>query len=153
MLPSTDRPGARILVVDDQPSNVHLLEHTLRRAGYLEVMSTTEPREVAALHFEHRYHLILLDLQMPRMNGFEVMGQLGQLRGAQRAAILVISADPLERPAALQAGGDGFLGKPFKLTEVVERVQLMLETERLRDLERAALFTNGRDFPFPPARK
>jgi CheY-like chemotaxis protein len=70
-----DRPSPRILIVDDQLSNVRLLEHTLRRAGYLDLTSTTDPRTVAALHLEHRYDLILLDLQMPDLNGFQVMQQ------------------------------------------------------------------------------
>lgn len=123
---STDAPGPRILIVDDQRSNVRLLEHTLRRAGYAEVSSTVEPRDVAALHHEHRYDLILLDLQMPEMNGFQVMAQLQEVRAANPVTVLVLSADATHSNEALEAGAQSFLGKPFRLPEVVERVGLML---------------------------
>jgi CheY-like chemotaxis protein len=126
MLQPTDVPGARILIVDDQPSNVRLLEHTLRRAGYADVMSTTEPRQVTGMHLEHDYDLILLDLQMPAMNGFEVIAQLQQIRAAHPVSILVLSADGSQTSAALTGGADSFLGKPFRLPEVVERVERML---------------------------
>jgi CheY-like chemotaxis protein len=126
MLQPTEVPGPRILIVDDQPSNVRLLEHTLRRAGYVGVMSTTEPREVTGLHLEHDYDLILLDLQMPVMNGIEVIAQLQQIRAAHPVSILVLSADGTQTAAALTGGADSFLGKPFRLPEVVERVELML---------------------------
>lgn len=135
MAPSTDRPGPRILIVDDQPSNVRLLEHTLQRAGYLEVMSTVEPRDVAALHLQHRYDLIVLDLQMPKMDGFEVMEQLHQVKEADWPAILVMSADSAQKAAALEAGATSFLGKPFKLPDVVAHIQLMLETAGAGELE------------------
>jgi DNA-binding response OmpR family regulator len=128
MIPSTEVPGPRILIVDDQPSNVRLLEQTLRRAGFAEVMSTTEPRQVSELHQQHRYDLILLDLQMPELNGFDVMEQLQAIRAAQPVAILVLSADSTQTPAVMEAGADSFMGKPFRLPDVVERVQLMLKT-------------------------
>jgi len=118
----------RILIVDDQLTNVRLLEHTLRRAGYEEVSSTLEPRNVAALHAEHRYDLILLDLQMPEMNGFEVMAGLQAIRAENPVAILVLSADLTQVKEALAQGADSFLGKPFRLPDVVDRVELMLKT-------------------------
>ncbi len=124
----TEVPGPRILIVDDQPSNVRLLEHTLRRAGYDEVMSTTEPRDVSELHRQHRYDLILLDLQMPAMNGFQVMAGLQEIKSAHPVSILVLSADRTQNETALTEGADSFLGKPFRLPEIVERVQLMLKT-------------------------
>ena len=124
-----DRPSPRILIVDDQLSNVRLLEHTLRRAGYLDLTSTTDPRTVAALHLEHRYDLILLDLQMPDLNGFQVMQQLQQTAEARPVQILVISAEPSDMQAALNAGANSFLNKPFKLPDVVERVRVMLSAE------------------------
>jgi CheY-like chemotaxis protein len=123
---STDAPP-KILIVDDQVSNVRLLEHTLRRGGYTEVASTIDPRAVAAMHLEHGYDVILLDLQMPEMNGFQVMEQLRGMENGSRVAILVISADPSHMLAALEAGGSSFLSKPFKLPDVLERVRVMLE--------------------------
>jgi CheY-like chemotaxis protein len=122
---STDAPP-KILIVDDQVSNVRLLEHTLRRGGYTEVSSTIDPRTVAAMHLEHEYDLILLDLQMPEMNGFQVMQQLRAMDGGARVAILVISADPSHMLAAVEGGGSSFLSKPFKLADVLERVRVML---------------------------
>jgi DNA-binding response OmpR family regulator len=121
-----DAPSPKILIVDDQVSNVRLLEQTLRRAGFTDVMSATEPRDVAALHLEHRYDLILLDLQMPKLNGFEVMAQLQEVRAANPVAVLVLSADATQAKAVLAVGADSFLGKPFKLPDVVARVELML---------------------------
>ncbi len=124
---SNERLDARILIVDDQPANVRLLEHTLRRAGYLALMSTTEPRDVAALQLQHAYDLIVLDLQMPQMDGFQVLEQLRKIGEAERPAILVMSADSAQMAAALEAGASSFLGKPFKLDDVVARVRVMLE--------------------------
>ena len=127
MLPANEASSARLLIVDDQRSNVRLLEHTLRRAGYAEVTATMDPAEVAALHREHGYDLILLDLQMPHVDGFEVLGQLQKMKEAHPVAILVISADSGQTEAALEAGADSFLGKPFRLPDVLERVQVMLK--------------------------
>jgi putative two-component system response regulator len=127
MLPPTEAPGPRILIVDDQRANVRLLEHTLRRAGYDEVTSTGESSEVASLHAQNPYDLILLDLQMPEMDGFAVMHALEESRKAHPVAILVISADATAMPAALREGADAFLNKPFRLPDVVESVRLMLK--------------------------
>lgn len=121
-----DRPASRILIVDDQISNVKLLEFTLRRGGYVEVASTTDPTQVAALHKENPYDLILLDLQMPVMSGFQVMQVLRADEGARRVGILVISADPALALAALEGGADNFLSKPYLLADVLDRVQLLL---------------------------
>ena len=123
----TDILGATILIVDDEPANLRLLEYALRRAGYVGVVSTTEPTEVCALQRRNGCDLILLDLQMPHMNGFQVMEELAKMNGAKRAPILVLSADPKQMTRALEAGAAGFLSKPFVLAELVLRVQLMLE--------------------------
>ncbi len=128
MLPATEASRARILIVDDLKSNVRLLEHTLRRAGYGEVTATLEPAEVADLHALHDFDLILLDLQMPHVDGFEVLQRLQKIKAAHPVTVLVISADASQTAAALEAGADGFLGKPFRLPDVVERVQGMLKT-------------------------
>ena len=127
MLRFTEAFGARILIVDDQSSNVKLLQLTLQRAGYREVSSTSDPLQVAALHRLNRYHLILLDLQMPQMNGFEVMVALSEVEDAKSVAVLVLSADPSQTSAALECGAADFLGKPFDLREVLLRVRSLLE--------------------------
>lgn len=124
---STDSALPRILIVDDQRSNVRLLEHTLRRVGYTEVMSTMEPREVVEMHVQHRYDLILLDLQMPVMNGLVVLEKLQEIRPEHPVTILVISAEPMQTSAALNAGADSFLEKPFRLPELAARVEQMLK--------------------------
>jgi CheY-like chemotaxis protein len=119
--------GPRILIVDDQRSNVRLLEQTLRRAGYVEVSSTTEPCQVTGMHQEHQYDLILLDLQMPAMTGLQVIAQLQEIRAERPVSILVLSADGTQTEAAISGGADSFLAKPFRLPDVVERVQTMLQ--------------------------
>ena len=121
-----DTFGAKVLIVDDQQTNLQLLECVLRRAGYTAVASTADPRTVCDLHRRNRYDLMILDLQMPHMNGFEVMEALAGVAGA-RAAILVLSADPSQMVRALEAGATGFLSKPFVLDELVRRVGLTLE--------------------------
>ena len=68
--------NASILIVDDQEANVQLLGEMLRDAGYACIASTNDPYEVCGLHQKDRYDLILLDLQMPGMDGFQVMESL-----------------------------------------------------------------------------
>ncbi|MFZ2490859.1 MAG: response regulator [Thermoanaerobaculia bacterium] len=136
---TTEDCGPRILIVDDQPSNVRLLEHTLRRAGFVEIMSTTDPCTVIDMHLQNRYDLILLDLQMPQMDGFAVLRALQEIRPAHPVTVLVISAGCAEMPAALESGGDGFLAKPFRLPDVVERVQQMLKAAGVASAVAAAL--------------
>jgi adenylate cyclase len=126
----TDALDARILIVDDQQSNVKLLEFTLRRAGYREISSTTEPLSVSELHHQNHYHLILLDLQMPGMNGFEVMAALSRVEATKSAALLVLSADPAQRLPVLEGGAADFLDKPFDLNELLRHVAALLEKSR-----------------------
>jgi CheY-like chemotaxis protein len=134
VLPS-NKPAPRILIVDDQKSNVRLLEHTLRRAGYTEVRSTIEPREVVALHAQHHYDLILLDLQMPHMDGFAVLRALAEIRRTHSVAILVISADIGAMSAALSEGADAFMTKPFRLPDVLDHIGRVLEKAGQRAVE------------------
>jgi CheY-like chemotaxis protein len=119
---------SRILIVDDQKSNLRLLEYTLRRGGFASITSTTDPRAVTALHRDHRYDLILLDLVMPGMDGFQVMEGLAEMEECGELPVLVMSADPRHELRALQAGARDFISKPFVLTEVVTRVSRLLET-------------------------
>ena len=98
MITAADILNAKILVVDDKEANVLLIEGMLRVAGYTAVSATQNPLEVCELHRQHRYDLILLDLQMPVMNGFEVM------EGAERSRSGRISAGPRpHRATRLQA--------------------------------------------------
>ena len=123
--------NARILIVDDQESNVTLLEQMLREAGYTQIASTMHPAEVCALHRKNRYDLILLDLQMPGMDGFQVMEGLKTNEADGYLPVLVITAQPGHKLRALQAGAKDFISKPFDLVEVKARVHNLLEVRLL----------------------
>ena len=131
MLSATDILNASILVVDDQESNISLLEHMLGEAGYTRVASTMNPREVCALHHKNCYDLILLDLQMPGMDGFQVMEGLKTNDADGYLPVLVITAQPGHKLRALQAGAKDFISKPFDLVEVKTRIHNMLEVRLL----------------------
>src|SRR5512140_1663796 len=139
MVSSVDILNARILVVDDQEANVRLLEGMLRIAGYVSVESTTVPAEVCELHRKNRYALILLDLQMPGMDGFQVMEGLKEIEKGGYLPVLVITAQPDHKLRALKAGAKDFVSNPFDLAEVLIRVQNMLEV-RLLHLETKELY-------------
>ena len=119
--------NASILIVDDQESNVHLLGELLRDVGYACITSTTDPYEVCELHRKNRYDLILLDLQMPGMDGFQVMEGLKEIETGSYLPVLVITAQPGHKLRALQAGAKDFISKPSEVAEVVARVQNMLQ--------------------------
>jgi len=136
MITAQEILNAGILIVDDQAPNVQLLERMLRESGYVNVASTTEPREVVALHRKNRYDLILLDLQMPGMDGFEVLEGLKADDGEDYLPVLVITAQPAHKLRALQAGAKDFVSKPFDLVEVKTRIRNMLEVRLLyKELE------------------
>jgi adenylate cyclase len=123
--------NAGILVVDDRPANVLLLEGVLRAAGYTSIASTMDPFEVCALHRKNRYSLILLDLQMRGMDGFEVMNRLAASDPDDYLPVLVVTAQPGHKLRALQAGAKDFISKPFDVAEVLMRVRNMLEVRLL----------------------
>src|SRR5712691_3902934 len=125
---------ARIIVVDDEPPNVKLLQIALERAGYVNVQATTDSRRVAGLLTEFEPDLILLDLLMPHLDGFAVMDQLSSLVPSNTyLPVLVLTADVTEetKRRALAGGAKDFLTKPFDLHEVLLRVRNMLETRHL----------------------
>ena len=131
ILSQADIFNASILIVDDQESNIILLEQLLRETGYTRVASTMNPEEVCALHRKNRYDLILLDLQMPGMDGFQVMEGLKTLDSNGYLPVLVITAQPGHKLRALQAGARDFVSKPFDLVEVKLRIHNMLEVRLL----------------------
>ncbi|WP_229458339.1 response regulator [Massilia glaciei] len=118
---------ARVLVVDDQQANVDLLNYLLANTGYLHVDSTLDPARVAPMHAAARYDLIILDLQMPGMDGFEVMRALAPLEREDYLPVLVVTADLDQKVAALEAGARDFVTKPFDPVEVLTRIRNMLE--------------------------
>ena len=127
----TDILAAKILIVDDQAVNVQLLQRLLQEAGYTGVASTMNPLEVCALHRKNAYDLILLDLQMPGMDGFAVMEGLKTNEGDSYLPVIVLTAQPGHKLRALQAGAKDFISKPFDLLEVKTRIHNMLEVRLL----------------------
>jgi CheY-like chemotaxis protein len=123
--------NASILVVDDQAANVQLLEQLLSDTGYTRVRSTMNPLEVAGLHAEHHYDLILLDLKMPGMDGFQVMQELKKNTSDDYLPVIVLTAEPGHKLRALEAGAKDFISKPFDLVEVKTRIHNMLEVRLL----------------------
>lgn len=131
MINKPDTLNAKILIVDDQEANVRLLEQMLSDAGYKNITSTMEPREVSDLYRQNRYDLILLDLYMPGMDGFQVLEELKKIEQEGYLPVLVITAQPGHKLRALQAGAKDFVSKPFDLVQVQTRIQNMLEVRLL----------------------
>lgn len=128
--------NASILIVDDQQSNVLLLQELLRDVGYTCIVSTTDPAAVCELYRKNRYDLILLDLLMPGMDGFQVMEAIREIETDGYLPVLVITAQPDHKLRALTAGAKDFIAKPFDLVEVQTRIHNMLEVRLLyRKLE------------------
>lgn len=136
MISSSDILNASILIVDDQQANIQLLQQMLEEAGYTSIASTADPFSVCALHRKNRYDLILLDLQMPGMDGFKVMEELNKMEGDAYLPVLVITAQPNHKLRALEAGAKDFISKPFDMVEAQTRIHNMLEVRLLyRQLE------------------
>ena len=131
MLQARDIHQANILIVDDQMSNIELLHQLLTDSGYTNVHSTLNPEEVCALHRKFGFDLILLDLQMPVMDGFAVMEGLKTNKADDYLPVIVLTAQPGHKLQALQAGAKDFISKPFDLTEVKTRIYNMLEVRLL----------------------
>jgi len=131
MISASDILDANILIVDDQAANVQLLEQLLSGAGYTCIASTMNPHEVCALHRKHRFDLILLDLKMPGMDGFQVMEGLKANDADWYLPVIVLTAEPGHKLRALQAGAKDFISKPFDLLEVKTRIHNMLEVRLL----------------------
>ena len=131
MLEVSEIKNASILIVDDQEANVMLLEQVLLNAGYTNITTTQQPTEVYGLHKAHRYDLILLDLQMPVMDGFQVMEAIKDIEPGGYLPVLVITAQPGHKLQALKAGAKDFVSKPFDLVEVQTRIHNMLEVRLL----------------------
>jgi PAS domain S-box-containing protein len=123
--------NANVLIVDDQQSNVILLAELLGDSGYTSVASTMDPFSVYELHCKHNYDLILLDLKMPGMDGFQVMERLKEINEDDYLPIIVITAQPDHKLRALATGAKDFIAKPFDLIEVQTRMRNILEVRLL----------------------
>ena len=137
MISSADILHGKILLVDDQLADIQLLELVLRGAGYTRMTSTSDPRAVCAMHRENHYDLILLDLQMPGMDGFEVMEELKAIETDGYLSVLAVTAQPDHKLRALQCGAKDFVSKPFDLAEVLMRVHNLLEVRLLHEAARS----------------
>jgi signal transduction histidine kinase len=130
-----------LLLVDDEPANLDLLEALLETDGYTRVLRTTDAREVGALATQHAPDLVLLDLHMPHRHGLEVLADLvAAAAPGEYRPVLVLTADAtLEaRDRALSLGARDFVTKPFDATEVLLRVENLLDTRVLHLEERDA---------------
>jgi DNA-binding response OmpR family regulator len=146
MIDATDILGARILVVDDDPDAASTLAQVLTLHGYSAVATTTDPGSVRGLHRANDYDLILLDLQMPAMDGFVVMEGLREFERDGYLPVLAITGEPGHRMRALKLGAKDFLRKPIDPEELLLRVRNMIEV-RLLYKERAP--TTGPLDPVP----
>ena len=125
---------SRILVVDDEPANVHLLDRFLKEAGFGNIRTTNDPREALRIYREQQPDIVLLDLLMPFLDGFAVMKQLrDEIEPGTYMPILVLMADITNeaKQRALSSGAKDFLTKPLDLTEVLLRIRNLLETRML----------------------
>ena len=133
-LESGTAPGAAVLVVDDEPANVALVESILHRSGITGVRATTDPADVRALFEQERPDAVLLDLHMPQLSGMDLLTEIASWRRPDEyLPVLMLSADTSMQAKidALDAGATDFLAKPFDATEVGLRVLHALETRRL----------------------
>ena len=136
MISSSDIFNGKVLIVDDHEAAVLLLEGMLRGAGYVSITSTMNPGEVCELHRKNHYDLILLDLQMPGMDGFQVMESLKEIEPDNYLPVLAVTAEPAHKLRALQVGAKDFVSKPFDRAEVLMRVHNMLEVRLLHEAAR-----------------
>jgi signal transduction histidine kinase len=127
-------PAAKILIIDDEPSNVRLLERVLEHAGGVVWRATTDPREAVPLFAEFQPDLVLTDLHMPHLDGYHVISQIRQLLdGDSFLPIVMLTADisPETRRKALRSGASDFITKPLDTTEVQLRIRNLLENRFL----------------------
>ena len=125
--------NASILIVDDLEFNVRVLDRILRNAGYTSVGSTMDPLEVSALHRKNRYGLILLDIELPGMDGFQVMESLEEIEPDDYLPVIVITSQPDYKLRALQLGAKDFISTPFDRAEVLARVHNLLDVRLLHE--------------------
>ncbi|MBL4693466.1 MAG: response regulator [Magnetovibrio sp.] len=125
--------AAKLLIVDDNPVNVMLLEDVLEDDGFDNVVSVTDSRKVKALVETTRFDLIFLDINMPHIDGFGILEQLGEMKGADYVPVLVLTAqkDQETRIKALEMGAMDFITKPFDVVEVLNRVNNTLAVRML----------------------
>ncbi|MFT4580183.1 MAG: putative two-component system response regulator [Nitrospinales bacterium] len=124
---------SKILIVDDEPANIKLLEKALDQEGFTNVRSVQDSRKVLGIFKEFNPHLVLLDLRMPHLDGFQVMEQLSEIEQKSYAPIMVLTAEDEShiRLRALNSGAVDFLSKPFDYSEVILRIKNTLKMRLL----------------------
>ncbi len=140
MINTADILQAKILVVDDDRDSAMTMAMTLQHAGYANVTASSDPKVVRDLHRQNNYDLILLDLQMPGMDGFQVMEGLKEFEREGYLPVLAITGEPGHKVSALKLGAKDFLRKPVDIEELLVRVRNMIEVRLLySELEAASL--------------
>jgi putative two-component system response regulator len=137
-MPTSLPLGARILIIEDSEDNLRLLERILTREGYDQLSTTSDPQQAIPLFEQVTPDMVLLDLHMPLMDGFEIMEQIRARTPDVYLPILVLTGDESSeiKSRALSTGATDFLTKPFDKTEVLLRMKNLLETRKLHlDLE------------------
>jgi putative two-component system response regulator len=120
---------SKILIVDDEPANVKMLQQMLQQADYTSIRTVTDSREVVQIYQEFQPELVLLDLKMPHLDGFQVMEALKEIEKGDHLPVMVLTAqaDILNCVRALDAGALDFLGKPFDFMEASLRIKNILK--------------------------
>lgn len=135
MVSSQELLEARILIIDDNQSNVDLLEATLAAAGYVSLLSITDPREAEGIYIAYRPDLVLLDINMPHLDGFQLMERFKQNEINSYIPVIVLTAlkDEKTRHRALSQGAQDFLTKPFSRQEILTRINNILMVRLLHN--------------------
>lgn len=135
MISDRDLLNARILIIDDNPGSVDLLDTLISSSGYTSVLAINDPRDAKEIYQAYGPDLVLLDINMPYLDGFQVMQQFKQIEQDSYIPVLVLTAqhDNKTRIRALEAGAQDFLTKPFNKTETLTRIKNMLHIRLLHN--------------------
>lgn len=128
----TTYPDARILVVDDEPANLLLVRRALEHAGFRFIHTTTDPDQAVPLFLEHQPDLVLLDLVMPRKDGYAVLADLRAHMPDVPCPVLILTADPAAFWTCWALGARDFMVKPLEVPVLLHRVAILLELRALR---------------------
>lgn len=136
MIKEKELINSKIMIVDDEQFNVHVLERILRENGFFNLQSTTDSRMAKESYKKFKPDIVLLDLNMPYLDGFQVMEQLNEIEKESYVPILVLTAqsEPETQLRALNEGAKDFIGKPFHIAEVLFRIRNILEVRLLYNL-------------------
>ncbi len=125
--------SANILLIDDEPLNIILLEKIFKRAGYQNIYASTDSREAVGLYVKHQIDVLLLDIRMPHLNGFEVLAELKNTVEEDYLPVLVLTAELTSETKiqSLAGGARDFITKPFDKLEVLQRTKNIIEVQLL----------------------